>query len=131
MFIGGRCGQYRRPLYRSGLRLTRDRVTRRGIFCLALVCGSARDRMMTHAIFNSPTALTSALSGACVHVRSSVLRFHQQPTRVAGRCPIPTWSTFHSTGATRAPEPNESAPPASRDAKIFRDEKGVTWWVHE
>jgi len=35
------------------------------------------------------------------------------------------------SGATRAPEPNESAPPASRDAKIFRDEKGVTWWVHE
>jgi hypothetical protein len=35
------------------------------------------------------------------------------------------------SGATRAPEPNESVPPASRDAKIFRDEQGVTWWVHE
>lgn len=35
------------------------------------------------------------------------------------------------SGATRAPQPNESAPPASRDAKIFRDDRGVTWWVHE
>ena len=26
--------------------------------------------------------------------------------------------------------PNEG-PPASRDAKIFRDGNGVTWWVHE
>jgi hypothetical protein len=30
-----------------------------------------------------------------------------------------------STGA-----PNESAP-VSRDARIFRDANGVTWWVHE
>jgi hypothetical protein len=35
------------------------------------------------------------------------------------------------SGASRAPSPNESAPPASRDAKIFRDDGGVTWWVHE
>ena len=27
--------------------------------------------------------------------------------------------------------PNEGAAPSSRDAKIFRDESGVTWWVHE
>jgi hypothetical protein len=26
--------------------------------------------------------------------------------------------------------PNEGAP-ASKDAKIFRDDNGVTWWVHE
>ncbi|MFL5616526.1 MAG: hypothetical protein ACJ796_22865 [Gemmatimonadaceae bacterium] len=26
--------------------------------------------------------------------------------------------------------PNET-PPSSRDAKIFRDGDGVTWWVHE
>lgn len=35
------------------------------------------------------------------------------------------------SGATRAPQPNESAPPTSRDARIFRDDHGVTWWVHE
>jgi hypothetical protein len=27
--------------------------------------------------------------------------------------------------------PNESGTPSSRDAKIFRDANGVTWWVHE
>lgn len=27
--------------------------------------------------------------------------------------------------------PNEAAASASRDAKIFRDGNGVTWWVHE
>jgi len=35
------------------------------------------------------------------------------------------------SGSTRAPMPNESVPPASREARIFRDETGVTWWVHE
>ena len=35
------------------------------------------------------------------------------------------------SGASRTPSPNETAPPASRDARIFRDERGVTWWVHE
>ena len=35
------------------------------------------------------------------------------------------------SGESRAPAPNESAPPTSRDAKIFRDESGVTWWAHE
>lgn len=35
------------------------------------------------------------------------------------------------SGASRAPVPNESAPPSSRDAKIFRDQAGVTWWAHE
>ena len=30
-----------------------------------------------------------------------------------------------------APVPNESTAPSSRDAKIFRDGNGVTWWVHE
>ncbi|HEY2377726.1 MAG TPA: hypothetical protein VGH98_17265 [Gemmatimonadaceae bacterium] len=39
--------------------------------------------------------------------------------------------TIRPSGASRAPSPNESAPPSSRDAKIFRDEAGVTWWVHE
>jgi hypothetical protein len=32
-----------------------------------------------------------------------------------------------STGEAR---PNET-PPTSREAKIFRDAAGVTWWVHE
>jgi len=27
--------------------------------------------------------------------------------------------------------PNEPTPPTSREAKIFRDQDGVTWWVHE
>lgn len=35
------------------------------------------------------------------------------------------------SGASRASLPNESAPPSSRDARIFRDDAGVTWWVHE
>ena len=35
------------------------------------------------------------------------------------------------SGASRAPLPNESAPPSSHDAKIFRDVTGVTWWAHE
>jgi hypothetical protein len=35
------------------------------------------------------------------------------------------------SGASRAPVPNESAPPSSQDARIFRDTTGVTWWVHE
>ena len=35
------------------------------------------------------------------------------------------------SGASRAPLPNESAPPSSREAKIFRDDTGVTWWAHE
>jgi len=36
------------------------------------------------------------------------------------------------TAATRsAGVPNETVAPASRDAKIFRDAGGVTWWVHE
>ena len=39
--------------------------------------------------------------------------------------------TARPSGASRAPSPNESAPPSSRDAKIFRDEQGVTWWAHE
>ena len=30
-----------------------------------------------------------------------------------------------------APLPNESTPPASREARIFRDASGITWWVHE
>jgi hypothetical protein len=32
--------------------------------------------------------------------------------------------------ASAGPAPNET-PPSSRDAKIFRDGNGVTWWVHE
>ena len=35
------------------------------------------------------------------------------------------------SGSIRASSPNESAPPASRDARIFRDSGGITWWVHE
>lgn len=35
------------------------------------------------------------------------------------------------SGASRTPVPNESVPPSSRDAKIFRDQAGVTWWAHE
>jgi len=34
-------------------------------------------------------------------------------------------------GSGPAAAPNESAAPSSRDAKIFRDGSGVTWWVHE
>ena len=30
-----------------------------------------------------------------------------------------------------AAAPNESTAPSSRDARIFRDGSGVTWWVHE
>lgn len=33
-------------------------------------------------------------------------------------------------GTRSAPPPNEGMP-ASRDARIFRDGNGVTWWVHE
>jgi len=36
-----------------------------------------------------------------------------------------------AASAGPATTPNESPAPASRDAKIFRDEHGVTWWVHE
>jgi hypothetical protein len=39
--------------------------------------------------------------------------------------------TSRPSGASRASLPNESAPPSSRDARIFRDDAGVTWWVHE
>lgn len=35
-----------------------------------------------------------------------------------------------AAGTGSAAPPNEG-PPASRDAKIFRDGNGVTWWVHE
>ncbi len=42
-----------------------------------------------------------------------------------------TEGTSRPSGASRAPMPNESAPPLSRDAKIFRDDAGVTWWAHE
>jgi|GEM_PF-3487901 hypothetical protein len=35
-----------------------------------------------------------------------------------------------ATGSGSAAPPNE-APPASRDARIFKDGDGVTWWVHE
>ena len=27
--------------------------------------------------------------------------------------------------------PNDAGPPTSREARIFRDASGVTWWVHE
>jgi hypothetical protein len=45
---------------------------------------------------------------------------------------------FDERGAAETPAadtgsaavPNE-APPASRDARIFKDGSGVTWWVHE
>ena len=35
--------------------------------------------------------------------------------------------------ATRAPGNvhNDASPPTSREARIFRDASGVTWWVHE
>jgi hypothetical protein len=33
-------------------------------------------------------------------------------------------------GTGSAPLPNEG-PPASREARIFRDANNVTWWVHE
>jgi hypothetical protein len=33
-------------------------------------------------------------------------------------------------GASPVDAPNESAP-ASKEARIFRDGHGVTWWVHE
>ncbi len=36
-----------------------------------------------------------------------------------------------AAGSGSPARPNESPGPASRDAKIFRDAKGVTWWVHE
>lgn len=35
-----------------------------------------------------------------------------------------------TAGAGSAPMPNEGTP-ASREARIFRDGNGVTWWVHE
>jgi len=35
------------------------------------------------------------------------------------------------SGDTRAPSPNEGAPAVSKDARIFQDAEGVTWWVHE
>ena len=36
-------------------------------------------------------------------------------------------------GAPRASEavPNDPGPPSSREARIFRDVTGVTWWAHE
>jgi hypothetical protein len=34
-------------------------------------------------------------------------------------------------GSGSAAMPNEGTAPSSRDAKIFRDGNGVTWWVHE
>jgi hypothetical protein len=36
-----------------------------------------------------------------------------------------------SPSSSSVGSPNETAPPASRDAKIFRDANGMTWWVHE
>lgn len=33
--------------------------------------------------------------------------------------------------AAPVPAPNLSAPAGPRDARIFRDAGGVTWWVHE
>jgi hypothetical protein len=27
--------------------------------------------------------------------------------------------------------PSDTGPPSSREARIFRDASGVTWWVHE
>ena len=35
-----------------------------------------------------------------------------------------------AAGAGSAPSPNDGTP-ASREARIFRDGNGVTWWVHE
>ena len=35
------------------------------------------------------------------------------------------------SGQAAAHAPDEGAPPASQEAKIFRDAGGVTWWVHE
>ena len=35
------------------------------------------------------------------------------------------------SGQAAAHAPDEGAPPASQEAKIFRDASGVTWWVHE
>lgn len=35
-----------------------------------------------------------------------------------------------ATGTGSASPPNEG-PPASREARIFRDANNVTWWVHE
>ena len=35
-----------------------------------------------------------------------------------------------AAGTGSGSSPNEG-PPASRDARIFRDAQGVTWWVHE
>jgi hypothetical protein len=39
-------------------------------------------------------------------------------------------ATRGASGAPSGDVPNEGAP-ASKDAKIFRDSDGVTWWVHE
>ena len=36
-----------------------------------------------------------------------------------------------AAGAGSAAVPNESTAPSSREARIFRDGSGVTWWVHE
>jgi len=35
------------------------------------------------------------------------------------------------SGQAAAPAPDEGVPPASQEARIFRDPSGVTWWVHE
>jgi len=129
-------------MYRSSLRLTRGRVTSHGLFCLRRLCGSARSRTMTGDIFSAPTWLTKPYKGL-EPMGIDVSLFIQQPTQVAGPMSYSDLEHFpfddgddsegttRPSGASRAPSPNDSAPPSSRDAKIFRDGNGVTWWVHE
>jgi hypothetical protein len=81
-------------------------------------------------------------SRACGNDRQAIVLF---PTADVGCWPMshsdlehfpfderhePESATRHS-GSARARLPNESTPPVSREARIFRDESGVTWWVHE
>jgi len=42
-----------------------------------------------------------------------------------------TSSAARHSGQAAAHAPDEGVPPASQDARIFRDANGVTWWVHE
>lgn len=99
--------------------------------------------MVTAAIFSVSATRLLALSGGAAHGVDAArhdARTHQ-PTQVAGRMSSSDLEHFPfdanqppavPSGATGSGgTPNEGVPPASRDARIFRDAGGVTWWVHE
>lgn len=106
------------------------------------MCVSARANMVTTDIFRCegcPNAAPAYSTGA----RFSCESDDAVPPPADAGWPMSSSDLEHfpfdarpgppDEGTRQAPEavPNDAGPPSSREARIFRDASGVTWWVHE